>query len=234
MDHVDLDGEVVEACKENFPWGAAWDDPRVTLHIADGAAFVEQAADASYDIIIQDSSDPWTEDLRGNRVILPSSVLYTRKHVADIHRILTPSGIFNFQAETFNIPSDVVGIIEWRKQALGVGFHRARYGSIYISSYPTGQIGFMLCEKEPSEAASLEQVNERYASMVKKGAVTTYYQPKLQQRYVPCLNIHYFATYFHLSFDLSLVSAIARSTYRSGWKRPFMPMSRQEPTSCNN
>ena len=182
VDHVDLDVEVIEACKEHFSWGAAWDDPRVTLHIADGAAFVEQAVDASYDVIIQDSSDPWTADEDGNQVMLPSSVLYSRKHFANIYRILTPAGIFNFQAECFNIPSDLEGVLEWRKQALGLGFQRARYGSLYISSYSTGQIGFLLCEKDLSEAASMEELNRRFSTMERDGKGTSYYQPKLQQR----------------------------------------------------
>lgn len=113
--------------------------------------------------------------------MLPSSLLYTREHFQDIVRILTPAGIFNFQAETFNVPSDVEGILEWRKQALQVGFHRARYGSLYTSSYMTGQIGFLLCEKLPSACSSQEEVLSRFNALQEK---TSYYQPKLQQRYV--------------------------------------------------
>jgi spermidine synthase len=160
VDHVDLDENVIEACKNNFFHGrkSAWDDPRVQLHIADGAAFVDSAANSSYDVVIQDSSDPWTTDEHGNRIVLPSSLLYTQEHFQAIVRILTPAGIFNFQAETFNIPSDVEGIREWRKQALQVGFQRARYGSLYISSYPMGQIGFILCKKGPLEGTSHDDV----------------------------------------------------------------------------
>lgn len=173
---------VIEACKEHFSWGKAWDDPRVKLHIADGAAFVKNAADSSYDVIIQDSSDPWTADEEGNNIVLPSSILYTKEHFVDIYRILTPKGVFNFQAETFNVPSDLEGIQEWWHQAQDVGFQRVRYGSLYISTYPAGQIGFMLCEKSPSEAALMEEVKRRFNNMREKGQGTTYYQPKLQER----------------------------------------------------
>lgn len=48
VDHVDLDKDVIEVCKENFPWGAAWSDPRVNLVVADGAAFARDAADGRY------------------------------------------------------------------------------------------------------------------------------------------------------------------------------------------
>lgn len=71
-----------------------------------------------------------------------------------------------------------------------MGFEQARYGSLYISSYTTGQIGFMLCEKNSSEATSMEQVEKRFENMEAKGLGTTYYQPKLQERYDwICLNV---------------------------------------------
>ena len=97
VDHVDLDDEVVETCKKYFSWGAAWDDPRVTLHVKDGAAFVRDAADSYYDVIVQDSSDPWTCAENGEQIPLPSEVLYTREHFDNVRRILTQNGVFNLQ-----------------------------------------------------------------------------------------------------------------------------------------
>mmetsp|Transcript_7209 Transcript_7209/g.10565 ORF Transcript_7209/g.10565 Transcript_7209/m.10565 type:complete len:342 (-) Transcript_7209:154-1179(-) len=178
--HVDLDGDVVDVCKEFFSWGSAWEDPRVTLHIEDGAAFVANAPSGHYDVIIQDSSDPWTYDVEGNLIPLPSGVLYGESHFENIHRILSPQGIFNFQAETFNIPSDLAGIIEWRKRLLGVGFQTARYGSLMISSYTGGQIGFLLCEKDPKTGTNMGEVRSRFEKMERDDRGTTYYQPKLQ------------------------------------------------------
>jgi len=190
VDHVDLDGEVIETCRKHFPWGKAWEDPRVKLHVADGAKFVADAKDGHYDAIIQDSSDPYTWGDDGNKVELPSNILYSEQHFQHILRILRPGGVFNFQAETFNIPSDLEGISEWRNQALDVGFSSARYGSLMISSYPTGQIGFLLCAKSDNGgdnnrsstgiAPTLNDVEARFAQMVRRGDRTTYYQPKLQ------------------------------------------------------
>jgi len=185
VDHVDLDGEVIKTCRKHFPWGKAWQDPRVNLHIADGAKFVANAKDGYYDAIIQDSSDPYTWSDEGKKLELPSNILYSEQHFRHILRILRPGGVFNFQAETFNIPSDLEGISEWRSQALDVGFSSARYGSLMISSYPTGQIGFLLCSKADNKsstdsAPTLKEVEERFAQMVRRGDRTTYYQPKLQ------------------------------------------------------
>lgn len=144
VDHVDLDGDVVETCREHFSWGRAWEDPRVKLHIADGAAFVRDAEDSSYDIIVQDSSDPWTWSGEGEKIVLPSSALYSDQHFANISRILKSDGVLAIQAESLQIPSDINGIRQWRELALRSGFQSARYSSIMISSYPTGQIG-LLC-----------------------------------------------------------------------------------------
>eukprot|EP00523_Entomoneis_sp_CCMP467_P009226 CAMPEP_0168736726 /NCGR_PEP_ID=MMETSP0724-20121128/10010_1 /TAXON_ID=265536 /ORGANISM="Amphiprora sp., Strain CCMP467" /LENGTH=500 /DNA_ID=CAMNT_0008783935 /DNA_START=24 /DNA_END=1526 /DNA_ORIENTATION=+ len=186
VDHVDLDGSVIETCQQHFAWGAqAWADPRVSLHIADGAAFVRNAPPGTFDVIIQDSSDPWTWGPDGSPVELPSAVLYEPDHFAALFRALKPGGLLNLQAETLNIPSDLEGIRTWREQAQGVGFARARYGSLMISSYPTGQIGFLLCEtaapSEPEQGAPSERrIVERYQQMVQQGKATSYYHPPLQ------------------------------------------------------
>ena len=184
VDHVDLDSSVVSVCKKYFSWGSAWDDPRVTLHVSDGARFAAEAPSGQYDVIVQDSSDPHTWDDEGNIVTLPSSILYGRDHFGELHRILRPGGVLNFQAETFNIPSDIDGISKWRSQLLQLGYDSARYGSVYVSSYPTGQIGFMLCrkkvEKEGRADPTAEDVRSRFREMTEAGKETTYYQPKLQ------------------------------------------------------
>lgn len=184
VDHVDLDGEVIETCRQHFSWGKqVWEDnaDRVQLHLLDGALFVEQAKDGFYDVIIQDSSDPWAWNEEGEKYALPSSVLYSKRHLMNLHRILAPGGVLSFQAESLQIPSDLQDIARWRQDALQVGFREARYGSITISSYPTGQIGFLLCEKSLPAPGLYQQVKERYEKMIdQEGGATTYYHPRLQ------------------------------------------------------
>ena len=143
---------------------------------------MKDTEDGFYQVIIQDSSDPFTWGENGEKIELPSSTLYSNDHFNNIQRKLSHDGIFNFQAETFNIESDLEGIVEWREQALSLGFQNARYGSISISTYPTGQIGFMLCEKSPRSASSQDEINQRFSLLMEKGNDTKYYQPKLQQR----------------------------------------------------
>jgi spermidine synthase len=206
---LDLDGDVIEACRDHFEWGGAWDDERVSLHVADGAAFVKNTTDGYYDVIVQDSSDPYTwEEESGEKIDLPSKTLYSDEHFENISRIIKNDGIFSFQAEvcqcaiyqlvlviedfnssssllfcvqTFNIESDLEGLVEWRQRALGVGFEDSRYGSISISSYPTGQIGFLLCRKCVDSSATMAQIKERYETIIDLGRHTSYYQPKLHE-----------------------------------------------------
>jgi len=61
------------------------------------------------------------------------------------------------------------------------GFARSRYGSIHTSSYPTGQIGLLLGEKNPSASSNTPSVLTRYKQIVESGEKTTYYHPPLQR-----------------------------------------------------
>jgi len=178
IDHVDLDAQVIRVCQEHLGQDA-WNDNRVTLHIQDGAEFVKRAPSNYYDVIIQDSSDPWTWNDKGERIELPSLALYESSHLQELHRILTPQGVLGLQAESLQIPSDLEDIVEWRQDTLKVGFSRVRYASIMISSYPTGQIGCFICEKKPSNLEFL-RIPERHAAIQMRGLETTYYHPRLQ------------------------------------------------------
>ena len=145
IDHVELDEGVIHISKEHLPWGDAWKDERVHLVISDGAKFVTDQASKGvhYHVIIQDASDPFWYDTMGEITILPSSVLYELSHFESLYKLLrVKGGVLMFQAETYNIPSNLEEIRKWRGQMQDVGFGRVRYGSISIGTYSTGQIGF--------------------------------------------------------------------------------------------
>jgi hypothetical protein len=61
------------------------------------------------------------------------------------------------------------------------GFKRTRYGNILTSSYPTGQIGLLMGEKDPSAAADYMSIVHRYRQMINRKDKTTYYHPPLQK-----------------------------------------------------
>lgn len=94
---VDIDAEVVKASQKFFPcFNSVWDHPRFQLHIADGIAFVKQAASKSYDLIIVDSTDP----------IGPGEGLFNASFYSEVARILSDDGICISQSESqiFDLP----------------------------------------------------------------------------------------------------------------------------------
>ncbi|WP_287990765.1 polyamine aminopropyltransferase [Acidiphilium sp.] len=82
---VEIDGEVIRLAKEFLPKiaGEAWDDPRAEVIVGDGIDYVKKAPDASFDVIIVDSTDP----------IGVGEVLFTDDFYANCARILTARGL---------------------------------------------------------------------------------------------------------------------------------------------
>lgn len=81
---VDIDGEVVELCREHLSsiCGAAFDDPRTELMIGDGIEFV-QTTEQRFDVIIVDSTDP----------VGPGEVLFGKPFYEACRSILSQDGV---------------------------------------------------------------------------------------------------------------------------------------------
>ncbi len=81
---VEIDAGVVAFSKQFLPMisAGAFDDPRLDLVIADGAAFMRETA-GGFDVIIVDSTDP----------IGPGEVLFTDTFYGHARRALAPGGI---------------------------------------------------------------------------------------------------------------------------------------------
>jgi spermidine synthase len=90
---VDLDGEVVEACRQHLPtWHAgAFDDPRTTLVIDDAAHYLRGSVGASrFDVIIGDLTDPQPDG--------PAAELFAEPFFGLLANRLAPNGLFGMQA----------------------------------------------------------------------------------------------------------------------------------------
>lgn len=88
VEMVEIDGQVVSACKEYLPTiGTAWDDPRLHVRIADGAAFVRDTDAGSWDVILVDGSDP----------VGPAAVLFEGSFFAACARALHRDGVLAVQ-----------------------------------------------------------------------------------------------------------------------------------------
>jgi spermidine synthase len=92
LDMVEIDGLVVAWSQEHLPaiGGGCWSDPRFHLTVGDGIAWVAEAAEASYDVVIVDGSDPAG----------PAEGLFNRAFFEHCRRILRPGGVFATQSES--------------------------------------------------------------------------------------------------------------------------------------
>lgn len=90
---VEIDGVVIDACKEHLPGIAAallGNDPRLQVLVDDGIAYVHNTPDGTFDLVIVDSTDP----------IGPAEGLFSAEFYGHVHRILTPNGVMITQSES--------------------------------------------------------------------------------------------------------------------------------------
>ncbi|GLC57471.1 ribonucleotide reductase (RNR) inhibitor [Pleodorina starrii] len=137
---AEIDKMVPEVSKRFFPeMAVGFSDPRVTLHICDGIKFVEDAPADSYDLIVVDSSDP----------VGPAEVLFEKPFFEALHRAVRPGGIVCTQAESLWLHLDIIKALATMCSQVFVG-GSVSYATTTIPTYPSGQIGMMVCAKASS------------------------------------------------------------------------------------
>lgn len=114
---------------------AVFADPRVTVYIGDGFEFLA-THEATYDAIITDSSDP----------VGPAASLFQKPYFQLLHDALAPGGHISTQGECLWLHLPL--ITELRKMTRAL-FPVSEYAYTTIPTYPSGQIGFIVCSKEP-------------------------------------------------------------------------------------
>lgn len=130
----ELDADVISVSKQYLPsMAVGFDDPRVTVHIMDGAKFMAQHK-STFDIIITDSSDP----------VGPASVLFETPFYTAMYESLRPGGIVCTQAECIWLH---LNLIQPLIKAITPLFQTVEYAYVTIPSYPSGQIGFVIATK---------------------------------------------------------------------------------------
>ena len=81
---VEIDGAVINTCREYFPQVAhVYESKKLNLIVGDGIDYVAKAPDGSFDIIIVDSTEPGG----------PSEPLFTEEFLSHCMRVLTKDGI---------------------------------------------------------------------------------------------------------------------------------------------
>lgn len=155
---VDIDQEVVEACKTHLPdWHqGAFDDPRVDLKFLDARQYLEETKD-TYDIMIIDLSEPVEEG--------PAYLLYTKEFYKIVQRRLTKEGIIALQAGTTAVTAllNLTAVTATLKTAFPVV-------AVYQATIPSFGLpwGFALASKKHDPmAVTAEEMDRRIADRIK-------------------------------------------------------------------
>ena len=143
IDLVEIDEEVVTACKEFLPRTACYfDDEKVNLHFQDGLRFVRQQKEKQYDLIIVDYTDPFG----------PAEALFTKEFYGNCYKALKKDGIMVNQHENPFYEDDAATVQRVHKRIVQ-SFHTNLVYQAHIPSYPSGHwlFGFSSKKYHPIE-----------------------------------------------------------------------------------
>ncbi|KAF9971857.1 hypothetical protein BGZ73_005112 [Actinomortierella ambigua] len=130
----EIDEAVINASKKYLPsMAVGFQHPKVKIHVGDGFKFLGDKVD-TFDVIITDSSDP----------VGPAASLFQSKFFELMRNALRDGGIICTQCECLWLHLPII------KEVLGFTrklFPVVEYGFVTIPTYPSGQIGLMVCSK---------------------------------------------------------------------------------------
>ncbi|GAA5081083.1 polyamine aminopropyltransferase [Roseibacterium beibuensis] len=163
---VEIDGGVVDFCKQYLPGisAGAFDDPRLDLVIADGAAFMKENADF-YDVIIVDSTDP----------VGPGEVLFTDTFYGHARARLAEGGIL--------VTQNGVPFLQGEELTNTMRAFRALFSdaTCYLATIPTyagGPMAFGWGTNGTARQTDLATLRARFEAA---GLSTDYYTPEVHQ-----------------------------------------------------
>lgn len=162
---VEIDGTVVEMCKEFLPNHSkgAFDDPRLNLVIDDGMRFVATTTE-KFDVIISDSTDP----------IGPGEVLFSENFYQACRRCLNEGGILVTQNGTPFMQIEEVKTTAGRLRSLFPDWH---FYQAAVPTYIGGSMTFAWGATNTSyRKLSRECLQQRFAG---SGIITRYYNPEI-------------------------------------------------------
>lgn len=130
----EIDARVVDVSRRFLPTlAAALDDPRVTVLHRDGAGFMREC-EGKFDVIVTDSSDP----------VGPAEVLFKEPYYRAVHSALCEGGVAVAQGECIWLHLELIKPMLTTCRGI---FADVEYGYTTIPTYPSGQIGFVVCSK---------------------------------------------------------------------------------------
>lgn len=165
IDMVEIDEEVVEACKKYLPTiSCKLDDSRVNLYYEDGLKFVRSKIN-EYDLVIVDSTDPFG----------PGEGLFTKEFYGNCYKALKEDGILINQHENpyYDVYSKTM--IKTHKNISSL-FEIAKVYQFNLPTYPSGNwlFGFASKKYDPITDFKAEDWN-------KLGIKTKYYNADIHK-----------------------------------------------------
>ncbi len=136
IDVVEIDEEVVSACRQYLPQTACgFDDERIHLFYEDGLKYVRRYED-TYDLILVDSTDPFG----------PGEGLFTKEFYGNCYKALKAEGIMVNQHESPFYPNDAVAMQRAHKRIVE-SFPISKVYQAHIPTYPSGHWLFGFASK---------------------------------------------------------------------------------------
>ncbi len=130
----EIDPLVIELSKKYLKTHQdAFNHPKVKVVVEDGFKFLSDKV-SEYDVVITDSSDP----------VGPAEVLFQKEFYTLIHKALKPDGIFCNQGECPWLHLDLIKKVLKASREL---YPTVAYAVASVPTYPSGQIGFIVCSK---------------------------------------------------------------------------------------
>ncbi|KAK2157934.1 hypothetical protein LSH36_181g04036 [Paralvinella palmiformis] len=132
----EIDDRVIEISKEYLPTlSEGFQSPKLTLHLGDGFKFMMEH-EGEFDVIITDSSDP----------VGPAMSLFEKSYYERMKKALKPDGIICSQGECLWLHLNLIKEMQDFCKEL---FPVVDYCYCSVPTYPSGQIGFILCSLNP-------------------------------------------------------------------------------------
>jgi spermidine synthase len=164
---VEIDKDVIEACRECFPRVSqgAFDDPRLEIRTGDARELIKEYQ-GYFDIVVVDSS----ESIGSNKA------LHSVEFYKDIHRALKCEGMMTTLMGSF---IDRLELSRSYKEA-GQIFKHLSLTRVNVPSYNCGEYCFLIAAKtEDAGAMSLEKLQERVSERLPDCRLR-YYTPEMQ------------------------------------------------------
>lgn len=163
IDLVEMDPQVVEACREFLPGNACrMDDRRVHIHFENALRFI-RSREAAYDLIIVDSTDPFG----------PSEGLFTREFYGSCFNALREDGIMVNQQGSPFYAEDAEAMQRSHKRIVNT----FPISKVYQAHIPTYAAGYWLFGFASKKYHPINDLNaENWSALNLR---TRYYTPRL-------------------------------------------------------